>query len=91
MAIYRFVGRSRCLFIHYYHPSKTQTFGGRLGGSVGSASDFGSGHDLMDVDFKPRVGLSVVSTEPASDALFPLLYPSPAGSLSLSLPFSLSK
>ena len=37
---------------------------GRLGGSVGLASSFGSGHDLTVCEFEPRVGLSAVSTEP---------------------------
>ena len=31
---------------------------GRLGGSVGWAADFGSGHDLSVCEFEPRVGLS---------------------------------
>ena len=30
---------------------------GRLGGSVGSASNFGSGHDLTVPEFKPHVRL----------------------------------
>ena len=30
---------------------------GHLGGSVGWASDFGSGHDLAVCEFEPRVGL----------------------------------
>ena len=30
---------------------------GRLGGSVGWASDFSSGHDLTVCEFKPHVGL----------------------------------
>ena len=39
------------------------------GGSVAQASDFGSGHDLMVLEFEPRVGLSAVSTEPTLDPL----------------------
>ena len=42
---------------------------GHLGGSVGSASDFGSGHDLMVCGFKPHVRLYADSTEPAWDSL----------------------
>ena len=37
---------------------------GHLGGSVGQASDFGSGHDLTVCEFKPCIRLSAVSTEP---------------------------
>ena len=37
---------------------------GRLGGSVGWASDFGSGHDLTVREFEPRVGLRADSLEP---------------------------
>ena len=37
---------------------------GYLGGSVGQASDFGSGHDLAVRGFEPRVGLWAVSSEP---------------------------
>ena len=39
---------------------------GRLGGSVGSASDFGSGHDLAVCEFEPRVGLCADSSEPGA-------------------------
>ena len=46
---------------------------GRLGGSVGQASAFGSGHDLMVRGFKPHRGLSAVRAEPASDLLSPFL------------------
>ena len=35
--------------------------GGPLGGSVGGASDFGSGRDLMVREFEPHVGLFAVS------------------------------
>ena len=42
---------------------------GRLGGSVGWASDFGSGHDLMVHEFEPYIGLSAVSIEHTSDPL----------------------
>ena len=39
---------------------------GRLGGSVGWASDFGSGHDLTVREFEPRVGLCADSSEPGA-------------------------
>ena len=51
---------------------------GRLGGSVGCASDFSSGHVLTVREFKPRVWLAAVSAEPASDLLSASLCPSPA-------------
>ena len=38
---------------------------GRLGGSVGEASDFGSGHDLTVRGLEPHVGLCTDSAEPA--------------------------
>ena len=62
-------------------------FVGCLGGLIIQASDFGSGHNLMVHEFQPRIiGLSAVSTVPASDPLSPSLSASPrlAGSLSLS-------
>ena len=39
---------------------------GRLGGSVGWASDFYSGHDLPVHEFKPCVGLCADSLEPGA-------------------------
>ena len=39
---------------------------GRLGGSVGEASDFGSGHDLAVREFEPRVGLCADRWEPGA-------------------------
>ena len=33
--------------------------------------DFGLGHDLTVCEFEPRIGFSTVSTELASDPLFP--------------------
>ena len=39
---------------------------GRLGGSVGQASDFGSGHDLVVREFKPRIGLCADNSEPGA-------------------------
>ena len=38
-------------------------FEGRLGGSVGWAADFGSGHDLAVREFEPRVGLCADRSE----------------------------
>ena len=43
------------------HETDTQ---GRLGGSVGLASDFGSGHDLTVEELEPRVRLCADSSEP---------------------------
>ena len=40
--------------------------GGPLSGSVGWASDSGSGHDLMVCGFEPRVGLCADSSEPGA-------------------------
>ena len=37
---------------------------GRLDGSVGWASDFGSGHDLAVPELGPRIGLCADSSEP---------------------------
>ena len=59
-----------------------------LSGSVGQVSDFGSGHDLTVHEFKPQIGLSVVSTDLASDPLFPSLSAPPPLVLSLSLSLS---
>ena len=58
---------------------------GRLGGSVGWACDFGSGHDLTVCGFKPRVGLCADSSEPASDSVSPPLSAPPPLMLCLSL------
>ena len=57
---------------------------GRLGGSVGGASDFSSGHDLTVRGFEPRVGLCADSSEPG--ACFGLC----VSPLSLNLPCSRS-
>ena len=72
---------------------------GRLGGSVGRASSFGSGHDLTVREFEPGVQLSALSLlsalqslEPALHLCLPLSLPSPLKlCLSLSLSFSLSQ
>ena len=58
---------------------------GRLGGSVGWASDFGSGHDLTVHEFEPPVGLCADSSEPASDSVSPSLSAPSLLVLSLSL------
>ena len=58
---------------------------GCLGGSVGWAADFGSGHDLAVRGFEPHVGLCADSAEPAWDFLFLSLCTSPALSLSLKI------
>ena len=63
-------------------------FSGHLGGSVGSASDFGSGCDLAARGFEPRVGFCADSSEPEACLGFcvsPSLCPSHACALSLSL------
>ena len=39
---------------------------GHLGGSVGWASDFSSGHDFTFHEFEPRVGLCADSSEPGA-------------------------
>ena len=56
-------------------------FLGHLGGSVGWASDFGSGHDLTVPEFDPCVGLCADSSEPGACFGFCLL---------ISLPFPCS-
>ena len=56
---------------------------GYVGGSVGEASDFGSGRDLAVCGFEPRVGLRADSSEPGACFGFWV-------SLSLSLSPSLS-
>ena len=50
---------------------------GRLGGSVGPASDFGSGHDLTVYGFEPHIGLCALSEERALDSLSPRSLPLP--------------
>ena len=39
---------------------------GHLGGSVGWAYDFSSGHNCVICEFKPRVGLCADSLEPGA-------------------------
>ena len=58
-----------------------------VGGSVGSASDFGSGHDLTVHRCEPRVGLCADSSEPGTRfgvCVSLSLCPSPAHALFLS-------
>ena len=66
---------------------KSSTLGG-LGGSVGWASNFGSGYDLTVRGFEPRVGLCADSSEPGACFGFCAsfsLCSSPAHALSLFL------
>ena len=64
---------------------------GRLGGSVGKASNFGSGQDLVVGGFETHVGLCADSLEPepASDSVSPSLsaLPPPPCSVSVSLKY----
>ena len=46
---------------------------GRPGGSVGDMPDVSSGHDLIVHELEAYIGLSAVSTEPASDPRSPSL------------------
>ena len=59
-------------------------WGGAWGGSVGEASDFGSGHDLAVRGFEPRVRLDADSSEPGACFRFCV-------SLSLSAPLLLTR
>ena len=58
---------------------------GRLGGSIGEASDFGSGHDLTVCEFEPHVGLCAHSSEPEKACFRISLCCSPTYTLSVSL------
>ena len=64
---------------------------GHLGGSVGWASDFGSGHDPAVLEFEPRIEFCADSLEPASDSVSPSLCPFPAHALSLKNEYTLKK
>ena len=60
---------------------------GPLSGSVGWASDFGSGHDLAVCEFEPCVGLCADGSEPGACFGFCVslsLCPSPTPALSFS-------
>ena len=50
---------------------------------------FSSGHDLTVCGFRPHIGLSAVSKEPASDYLSPSLFAPPLLIFSLSLKINL--
>ena len=59
----------------------------RLGGSVGQASNFGSGQDLVVLEFEPRIRLCADGSEPGACFGFCVsvaLCPSPTHTLSLS-------
>ena len=59
---------------------------GRLGGSVGWVTDFGSGHDLAVCEFEPLIGLWADSSEPGACFRFCISFSlclSLAGTLSL--------
>ena len=64
------------------HLIKTKDILGRLGSSVGEASDFGSGHAITVGGFEPRFGLCADSSE--LWILSPSLCPSPTHTLCLS-------
>ena len=68
-------------------------FWGRLGGSVSSVSDFGSGHNLAIPSSSPTWGsvLTAQSLEPASDSVSLSLRPSPARALFLSFSQKINK
>ena len=55
---------------------------GHLDGSVGWASDFDLGHNLMVGEFEPHIGLCADSMEPTLDSLSPSLSAPPSFSLS---------
>ena len=82
--------RSGDTFTHFcvtcfatFPPFIRNCFLGRLGGSVGEATNFGSGHDLPVCGFQLRIGLCADSSEPG--ACFRFCLP-----LSLLLPHSYS-
>ena len=60
------------------------TIQGRLGGSISHASNFGSGHELVVWEFRPRIRLSAVSIGPTLDPLSPCLSAPPPLTLTLS-------
>ena len=62
-----------------------------LGGSVGSVSDFGSGHDLAVHEFEPRVRLCADSSEPGACFGFYVSLSLPLPPLILCLSLSLSQ
>ena len=64
---------------------------GRLGGSIGWASDFGSGHDHMVCEFEPRIRFCADSLEPASESVSPSLSAPPQLVLCLSVSQKINK
>ena len=76
------------LLLNFNNVCKLQ---GRLHGSFGWASDFGSGHDITVCEFEPLIGLTPVCAEPALDPLSPFLSAPPLLVLSLSLSLSNNK
>ena len=56
-----------------------------MSGWLSQLGAFGSGHDLIVGEFKPRIGLCVDSAEPALDPLTSSFSAPPQFSLSLSL------
>ena len=65
---------------------KNKTTPGRLSGSVGWLSDFGSGHDPTAPELQPCVGVRADSSEPGACFQFCVsvsLCPSPTHALSL--------
>ena len=64
MLIYEYTEEQRWEDITFHY--KVHHMLGRLGGSVGWASDFGSGHDLAVREFEPRVGLCADRSEPGA-------------------------
>ena len=52
---------------------QTKHISGRLDSSVGEASDFDSGHELVVCGFEPLIGLCADSLEPASESVSPSL------------------
>ena len=67
--------------------TKEGPFRGRLGGSVGWASDFSSDHDLAVCEFEPHVGLCADSSEPGACSRFcvPLSHSAPPRLCSVSV------
>ena len=63
---------------------------GRLGDSVGGASDFCSGHDLTVCEFEPHIGLCADSLESAWYFVSPSLFAPPLLTLCLYLCLCLS-
>ena len=75
-----------CVSFVSIHCKREEPFWGRLGRSVGEASDFSSGPDLTVRGFEPHVWLCADSSEPGDCFRFcvsPSLCPSPAHAPSL--------